>query len=75
MKSEAPLPAPELLTDRQAAALCGIGVRSLWAYAGTSKAPAPVKVGGCTRWRRSDLGRWIAGGCQPVKEGEAEHAA
>jgi len=51
---------PELLTDKEAAALCGIGVTTLWNLSRSGEIPSPVKVGPrSTRWRRSDLQKWI----------------
>ena len=62
---------PELLTDKEAAALCGIGTTTLWSLVKSGKLPAPVKVGQrATRWRRSDLMRWIAA-LQPATHSEA----
>ena len=57
----------ELLADRDAAALCGIG-RSTWRrlYA-TGKTPAAVHLGGAVRWRRQELMAWGTGpGCPPL---------
>lgn len=66
---------PELLTSRQAAALCGCGERSLWRWSRSGQAPAPVHIGSgpraAVRYRRSDLLAWIASGCQPT-EGRAQ---
>jgi predicted DNA-binding transcriptional regulator AlpA len=51
-----------LLTDREAAALCGLG-RSTWRrlQAG-GKVPPPIHLGRSCRWRRSELLAWIDAG-------------
>lgn len=54
---------PELLTTAQAARLCGMGERTLWRHSRSGAAPAPVKIGGAVRYRRSELASWIAAGC------------
>jgi excisionase family DNA binding protein len=55
--------APELLTTREAAQFCGLGERTFWRHSHSGVAPAPVRIGGSTRYRRSDLLEWIAAGC------------
>lgn len=58
---------PELLTTRQAAALCGIGERTLWRWSRSGIAPAPVKIGrSAVRYRRDEYLQWIADGCPRV---------
>ncbi|NLF73609.1 MAG: helix-turn-helix domain-containing protein [Candidatus Anammoximicrobium sp.] len=56
-----------LLTTAQAAELCGIGERTLWAWSRSGLAPAPVKIGyglrPMVRFRRADITAWIAAGC------------
>lgn len=39
-------PAQLLLTTKEAASLCGIGVRTLWRWSRSGIAPAPIKIGG-----------------------------
>ncbi len=59
--------APELLTTKQAAALCSIGERTLWRWSRSGIAPAPIKIGGSTvRYRRDDYLAWIADGCPRI---------
>ena len=57
---------PELLTAAEAAQLCGLGERSFWRHAHSGAAPAPVRIGGSTRYRRSELMAWIQAGCPRV---------
>jgi predicted DNA-binding transcriptional regulator AlpA len=59
--------APELLTSSQAAQLCGIGESTFFRLHAAKKVPAPVKLGGATRWARTELLAWIAAGC-PSRE-------
>lgn len=50
-----------LLTDRQAAALAGVGRRTLWALVSKGEFPPPVRLPGAraTRWRRADVVAWV----------------
>lgn len=58
---------PELLTTKQAAALLGIGQRTLWRHSRTGLAPRPIKLGvgprASARYSRAVLMSWIARGC------------
>jgi len=58
----------ELLSATEAAEMAGVGKRSWWRYCSSGKAPAPVRLGGNVRWRRSELAEWIAAGCPRVRE-------
>ena len=60
-----------LLNARQAAALLGISMASLYRYANEAKLPAPVRVGRSVRWREDELRQWIAAGCPERAEWEA----
>ena len=58
---------PELLTLKQAADLCGVSERTLWDWARTDIAPAPLKIGkGIVRYARAAYLAWINDGCQPI---------
>lgn len=61
---------PELLTEKQAAALLGIGARTLWRYARSGRAPAPLKLGNTIRYSRGALMSWVAAGCPCINERE-----
>jgi predicted DNA-binding transcriptional regulator AlpA len=63
---------PELLTAAEAARLCGLGERTFWRHTHSSAAPAPVRIGGSTRYRRSELLAWIAAGCPRSDGGHAD---
>jgi predicted DNA-binding transcriptional regulator AlpA len=62
---------PELVTTREAAALCGCGERTLWRWSRSGICPRPVKIGdgprAAVRYRRAELLDWIADGCPAVE--------
>lgn len=51
---------PELLTDKQTAALLSVSRRLVWILAKQGDLK-PVRFRGCTRWRRTDVLRYING--------------
>lgn len=65
---------PELLTTREAATLINCGERSLWRWARSGLAPAPIRIGSgpraAVRYRRRDLLAWLENGCKPVEGGD-----
>jgi predicted DNA-binding transcriptional regulator AlpA len=44
-----------LYSDRDAAALLGCGRSTLWRWSAEGVIPRPLKIGGMSRWRLSDL--------------------
>jgi len=58
----------ELLTAKESAEMAGVAKRSWWRYVSSGKAPAPVRLGGVVRWRKSELAEWIAAGCPRVRK-------
>ena len=58
----------ELLTAAESADMAGVAKRSWWRYVSSGKAPAPLRLGGAVRWRRSELAEWIAAGCPRVRK-------
>ena len=44
-----------LVNDREAAELLGISRATLWRHSRSGVLPAPLRIGGATRWRRSEL--------------------
>lgn len=56
---------PLLLTAGEAARLCGRSEASWWRDNSAGRCPMSVKIGGSTRWRRSDLVQWVQDGCPP----------
>jgi excisionase family DNA binding protein len=58
---------PLLLTDREAAALCGLG-RSTWhSLQAAGKVPPGLKIGRSRRWRRAELLAWIEAGAPDAR--------
>lgn len=49
-----------LLTDREAAALISCGKSTIWRWAAEGVIPRPLKIGGMSRWRLSDIEAVIA---------------
>ena len=50
---------PELLTVEQVSQFVGLGVRTVWSKVSAGEFPRPVRIGRATRWRRSEILRWI----------------
>ena len=46
---------PELLPVKEVSALTGLGISTIWRGVARGRFPAPIKVCGSTRWRRSDI--------------------
>lgn len=44
-----------LVPVKEAAAMLSIGESTLWREVRAQRLPAPIKIGGATRWRVSDL--------------------
>ena len=49
-----------LVPVSEAAQMLSIGESTLWRDSKAGKMPAPIKVGGATRWRVSDLLAFVA---------------
>jgi predicted DNA-binding transcriptional regulator AlpA len=45
----------ELLRDTDVAAMIGISRATLWRWMGAGQIPAPIRIGGVTRWWRSEV--------------------
>lgn len=54
---------PELLDARGVGELLGMSPAKVWAMDAAGTLPAPIRLGGSTRWRRRELVRWCAAGC------------
>lgn len=78
-RPDAPTGAVPILVDaRQAAALLGIGLRTLRTMDAAGRLPAPVRLSpGCVRWRHAELKDWADAGCpdrstwQAIRKGGA----
>ena len=65
--------APELLTLRQAAELCGVSQRTLWTWARSGASPPPLHIHkGTCRYSRPAYVAWIAAGCPRVNGGSGQ---
>jgi prophage regulatory protein len=56
--------AVELVNAATAAAIAGVSRRSWWRFVADGKAPPPIRLGGCVRWRVAELNNWISNGCR-----------
>lgn len=65
--SNTPIDRRELLNAEEAAEMAGVGKRSWWRHCSSGRAPAPVRIGGSVRWRKTELAAWIAAGCPRVR--------
>lgn len=74
MSAPAVVAAPLLVSRFDAAALAGVAIATWDRLVAAGKTPAPVRVGGCVRFRRADVERWIALGC-PDRAGFESAAA
>ena len=54
-----PAPPALLLDVTAAAALIGMSTRWLWRAVSAGDFPLPIKIGGATRWRRSEVDAWV----------------
>ena len=45
----------QLLRVSDVAQILNLGVSSVWRLARNGQPPAPIRVGGSTRWRRADI--------------------
>ena len=67
---------PVLLSYRQAAALLGIGERTLFAWQKSGRCPPPRKIGATkkspAKFVRDELTAWAAAGCPPVDHTDRE---
>ena len=49
-----------LMSDRDAATALGCSRSTLWRWSADGTVPKPLKIGGMTRWKKSDLESVIA---------------
>lgn len=55
--------AVEMVSARTAAAIVGVSRRSWWRFVGQGRAPKPIRLGRCVRWRLAEIRAWIENGC------------
>jgi hypothetical protein len=65
--------APGVLRDRASGrpGLIDVSGSTWWAWVKAGRAPAPLKIHGCTFWRRSDIAAFIAGTWSPHTDSPA----
>ena len=54
---------PLLISARELAALLGVSVSTIWVWHSSGRVPLPVRVGGCTKWRRAEVEEWVKARC------------
>lgn len=64
---ERPLP-PAALRREQAAAYCGLPLRTWDRAVASGLAPQPIRVGRIPLWRVADLDEWLAAGAPPASQ-------
>lgn len=52
-----------LLKAKEVADILGVSQRQVWRLVSACLLPKSVRIGGCTRWRLSDINAWIDAGC------------
>jgi predicted DNA-binding transcriptional regulator AlpA len=55
--------APLLITDREAAALCGLSRSSWHRLRAAGRVPPGVRLGRACRWSRAEITAWVSAGC------------
>jgi predicted DNA-binding transcriptional regulator AlpA len=55
--------AVEMVNARTAAAIVGVSRRSWWRFVADGRAPKPIRLGRCVRWRLVEIKNWIKDGC------------
>jgi excisionase family DNA binding protein len=61
---------PALLDVRAVARMLDCSWRHVYRMSDGGKMPQPIRLGTLVRWRKSDIERWLAEGCPPVKRGK-----
>lgn len=56
-----------LINALDSADMCGVGKSQWYALVAAGKAPAPIKLGRKSLWRKDELKEWIGAGC-PVRK-------
>ena len=54
----------EMVNARTAAAIVGVSRRSWSRFVAEGRAPKPIRLGRCVRWRVAEIRNWIAAGCR-----------
>lgn len=59
--AEKQLPEAELLTAEQVADMLGVSTRTIWRRVSSGEIPEPMRIGGLTKWRRSEIEEIVNG--------------
>ena len=62
---------PAGLRGPDAAIYCGISSAAWDRLVSAGKTPAPIRLGGCVLWARSELDAWLSAGCPDRSTWEA----
>ena len=54
-----------LVDVSQVAKILDVSERTVWRLRSGRQIPAPIRIGGLVRWRRSDIIAWIEADCRP----------
>ena len=54
-----------LLSAQEVGTLLGVNRSTVWTWHASGKIPAPLRIGGTTRWRRREIERWLEAGAPP----------
>jgi len=62
-----------LLKAGDLARLLSCDERTVWRWASAGTIPPPIRIGGCTRWRRADLDAFLQGKAQAAAREAARY--
>ena len=65
---------PKLLTVSALAGRLSVSVRQVHRMDKASLIPAPLKIGGCIRWREDEISAWLKRGAPARSEWEQQQA-
>lgn len=65
---------PKLLTVSALAGCLSVSVRQAHRMNKAGLIPAPLRIGGCTRWREDEISRWLKCGAPERSEWERQRA-
>ena len=66
---------PRLLTAGDLAKRLRVSIRQVYRLDKSGSVPAPLRIGGCTRWRGDEISRWLQCGGPPRVEWEKQRDA
>jgi prophage regulatory protein len=72
MSNESKNNQPFLCSAAMLAMRLGVSTRHVWRMNAENKMPAPVRLGGCVRWRTEEVEAWIKAGAPSRLEWDAK---